>query len=125
MRDKSLCSWWCLSSFSLMVFGLIVPLILVSRLMGLVGQKNSNWVFDSNKLYPWAWSSVILSSSSSSSSCSSSSSTMYESILYHSSPPPLSINPIHRTQPLSVTFENIYIYIYILRNSFRILHCYI
>ncbi|GMP50138.1 hypothetical protein CsSME_00016877 [Camellia sinensis var. sinensis] len=118
MREKRLCSWWCLSSSSLKLFGLIVPLILVSGFVGLVGPKNSNWVFDSNKLYPWAWSSVIPSSSSSSSAMfiglkSNSTrdsvsakeehldavSSSDESILYRSSPPPLPINPIHKTQP--------------------------
>ncbi|KAL7247941.1 hypothetical protein ACSBR2_002778 [Camellia fascicularis] len=119
MREKIRCSWWCLSSSSLKLFGLIVPLILVCGFVGLVGPKNSNWVFDSNKLYPWAWSSVIPSSSSSSSSAifvglkSNSTrdsvsakeehlnavSSSDESILYRSSPPPLPINPIHKTQP--------------------------
>ncbi|CAL5361995.1 unnamed protein product [Camellia sinensis] len=121
MREKRLCSWWCLSSSSLKLFGLIVPLILVSGFVGLVGPNNSNWVFDSNKLYPLAWSSVIPSSSSSSSSSSAmfvglksnstrdsvsakeehldAVSSSDESIPYRSSPPPLPINPIHKTQP--------------------------
>ncbi|CAL5409271.1 unnamed protein product [Camellia sinensis] len=120
MGEKRLCSRWCLPSSSLKLFGLIVPLILVSGFVGLVGPKNSNWVFDSNKLYPWARSTVIPSSSSSSSSSAmfvglksnstrdsvsakkehlDAVSSSDESILYRSSPPPLPINPIHKTQP--------------------------
>ncbi|GFY82679.1 exostosin family protein [Actinidia rufa] len=65
MGERGICS----SSSSLplrLFFWIIVPLIVVSGLVGLTGTRTSNWVFTSNH-YPWVWSSVIQSSSSSNS----------------------------------------------------------
>lgn len=55
---KRLCSWWKTSSSSTRLMGFIVPLMVVSGLVVLVGPKSSNWVFASG-YYPWAWSSVF------------------------------------------------------------------
>ncbi|KAK6140022.1 hypothetical protein DH2020_026238 [Rehmannia glutinosa] len=55
---KRLCSWWKTSSSSTRLLGFMVPLMVVSGLVVLLGSKSSNWVFASN-YYPWAWSSVF------------------------------------------------------------------
>ncbi|XP_057470736.1 probable glycosyltransferase At5g03795 isoform X2 [Actinidia eriantha] len=62
MGERVICS----SSSSLGLVWIIIPLIVVSGLVGLTGTRTSNWVFTSNH-YPWVWSSVIQSSPSSNS----------------------------------------------------------
>ncbi|KAI3471998.1 hypothetical protein Pfo_028686 [Paulownia fortunei] len=54
---KRLCSWWKTSSSSTRLLGFMVPLMVVSGLVVLLGSKSSNSLFASN-YYPWAWSSV-------------------------------------------------------------------
>ncbi|PSS34919.1 Glycosyltransferase [Actinidia chinensis var. chinensis] len=61
MGERGICS--SSSSLPLRLVWIIVPLIVVSGLVGLRGTRTSNWVFTSNH-YPWVWSSVIQSSSS-------------------------------------------------------------
>ncbi|KAK6147113.1 hypothetical protein DH2020_018025 [Rehmannia glutinosa] len=56
---KRLCSWWKTSSSSTRLLGFMVPLMVVSGLVVLLGSNSSNWVFASNYYYPWAWSSVF------------------------------------------------------------------
>ncbi|CAI9760638.1 unnamed protein product [Fraxinus pennsylvanica] len=46
-----MCSWWMTSS-SKILFGLMVPLIVVTGLVALMGSSSSNWLFKSN-YYPW------------------------------------------------------------------------
>ncbi|GFY82688.1 exostosin family protein [Actinidia rufa] len=61
MGERGICS--SSSSLPLRLVWIIVPLIVVSGLVGLTGTRTSNWVFTSNH-YPWVWSSVVQSSSS-------------------------------------------------------------
>ncbi|KAL3839736.1 hypothetical protein ACJIZ3_024327 [Penstemon smallii] len=54
---KSLCSWWKTSSSSKRLIGFILPLIVVSAFVALMGLKSPNWILSSS-YYPRAWSSV-------------------------------------------------------------------
>lgn len=56
--NKRLCSWWKTLSSSTRLLGLMLPLMVLSGLVVLLGSKSSNWLFASN-YYPWAWSSVF------------------------------------------------------------------
>ncbi|KAL8039631.1 hypothetical protein ABFS82_10G047000 [Erythranthe guttata] len=54
---KSVCSWWKTASSSTRLLGFMLPLMVVSVMVVLMGYNSSNWFFDSG-FYPWAWGSV-------------------------------------------------------------------
>ncbi|KAL2514296.1 putative glycosyltransferase [Forsythia ovata] len=56
---KKMRSWW-MTSPSTILLGFMVPLIVVSGLVALVGLSSSNWLLNSN-YYPWMKSSIFSS----------------------------------------------------------------
>lgn len=60
--NRRMWSWWRTSSSSARLLGFMVPLMVVSVMVVLMGSKSSNWLLSSN-YYPWTWGSVYSGSS--------------------------------------------------------------